>query len=147
MMGMDMDDCVILPWTTMKSRLKGAGQTSLSAVGTTTDTSTTSSTSASDVYTSGVSLYPKAYNTIPPVRFSNIDSMIMSEILLQACEKTEELPDKLLDKLKAGSAAMPRLYAHEESMLLPVLCLPEAQEGKVMVSGSGAFRTGSGASS
>lgn len=25
------------------------------------------------------------------------------EILLQACEKTEELPDKLLDKLKAGS--------------------------------------------
>ena len=30
-------------------------------------------------------------------------------------------------------------------MLLPVLCLPEAQEGKVMVSGSGAFRTGSGA--
>ena len=38
-----------------------------------------------------------------------------------------------------------RLYAHEESMLLPVLCLPEAQEGKVMVSGSGAFRTGSGA--
>ena len=67
------------------------------------------------------------------------------EILLQACEKTEELPDKLLDKFKAGSAAMPRLYAHEESMLLPVLCLPEAQEGKVMVSGSGAFRTGSGA--
>ena len=67
------------------------------------------------------------------------------EILLQSCGKTETLPDKLLDKLKAGSAAMPRLYAHEESMLLPVLCLPEAQEGKVMVSGSGAFRTGSGA--
>ena len=67
------------------------------------------------------------------------------EILLQACEKTEALPDKLLNKLKADSAAMPRLYAHEESMLLPVLCLPEAQEGKVMVSGSGAFRTGSGA--
>ena len=65
------------------------------------------------------------------------------EILLQSCGKTETLPDKLLDKLKAGSAAMPRLYAHEESMLLPVLCLPEAQEGKVMVSGSGAFRTGS----
>ena len=61
------------------------------------------------------------------------------EILLQSCGKTETLPDKLLDKLKAGSAAMPRLYAHEESMLLPVLCLPEAQEGKVMVSGSGAL--------
>lgn len=80
MMGMDMDDCVILPWTTMKARLKGAGQTSLSAVGTTTDTSTSTTTSASDVYTSGVSLYPQAYNTIPPVRFANIDSMIMSVV-------------------------------------------------------------------
>ena len=95
MMGMDMDDCVILPWTTMKSRLKGAGQTSLSAVGTTTDTSTTSSTSASDVYTSGVSLYPKAYNTIPPVRFSNIDSMIMSvahpDDIAETMEKVREV--------------------------------------------------------
>ena len=67
------------------------------------------------------------------------------EILLQSCGKTETLPDKLLDKLKAGSAAMPRLYAHEESMLLPVLCLPEAQEGKVMVSGSGALYVRCGA--
>ena len=67
------------------------------------------------------------------------------EILLQSCGKTETLPDKLLDKLKAESAAMPRLYAHEESMLLPVLCLPEAQEGKVMVSGSGALYVRCGA--
>lgn len=78
MMGMDMDDCVIAPWTTMKSRLRGAGQTSLSAVGSTADTSTSLKTSASNIYTNGVSLYPKAYNTIPPVRFSNIDSMVMS---------------------------------------------------------------------
>ena len=55
------------------------------------------------------------------------------EILLQSCGKTETLPDKLLDKLKARSAAMPRLYAHEESMLLPVLCLPEAQEGLSLI--------------
>lgn len=63
------------------------------------------------------------------------------EILLQSCGKTETLPDKLLDKLKARSAAMPRLYAHRES-LLPVLCL---QDEEPEVSGSGAFRTGSGA--
>lgn len=67
------------------------------------------------------------------------------ETLLQACEKTEMLPDKLLDKLKERSAVMPRLYAHGESMLLPVLYLPEEQAGEVMASGSGAFRTGSGA--
>lgn len=67
------------------------------------------------------------------------------ETLLQACEKTGMLPDKLLNKLKEQSAVMPRLYAHGESMLLPVLYLPEEQEGEVVVSGSGAFRTGSGA--
>ena len=63
------------------------------------------------------------------------------ETLLQTCGKTETLPDKLLDKLKSRSAAMPRLYAHRES-LLPVLCL---QDEEPEVSGSGAFRTGSGA--
>ena len=67
------------------------------------------------------------------------------ETLLQVCEETEMLPDKLLDKLKEQSAAMPRLYAHGESALLPVLYLPEEQAGEVMASGSGAFRTGSGA--
>ena len=63
------------------------------------------------------------------------------EILLQSCGKTETLPDKLLDKLKAGSAAMPRLYAHEESML-PVLCL---QDEEPEVSGSGALYVRCGA--
>lgn len=67
------------------------------------------------------------------------------EAFLQACEETEDLPDKLLNKLKAGSAAMPRLYAHTDSMLLPVLLLPEEGEGDLTVSGSGAIRTQNGA--
>lgn len=105
MMGMDMDDCVIMPWTTMKSRLKGAGQTSLSAAGTTTDTSTSSTTSASDIYTSGVSLYPKAYNTIPPVRFANIDSMIMSVAHPDDVSETIEKVSAILrDTHKLGDA-------------------------------------------
>lgn len=66
------------------------------------------------------------------------------ETLTQACEKMESLPDKLLDKLKAESTAMPRLYAHTDSMLLPVLLLPEEGEGELTVSGSGAFRTQGG---
>ena len=90
---------------TFCSRLKGAGQTSLSAVGTTTDTSTTTTTSASDVYTSGVSLYPQAYNTIPPVRFSNIDSMIMSvahpDDIAETMEKVREV---LRETHKLGDA-------------------------------------------
>ena len=63
------------------------------------------------------------------------------ETLLQSCGKTETLPDKLLDKLKARSAAMPRLYAHRES-LLPVLCL---QDEEPEVSGSGALYVRGGA--
>ena len=90
-------------------------------------------------------LFPEQTEDAVLAAYENLVLELDLEILLQSCEKTETLPDKLLDKLKAGSAAMPRLYAHEESMLLPVLCLPEAQEGKVMASGSGAFRTGSGA--
>lgn len=60
---------------------------------------------------------------------------------MQTCGKTETLPDKLLDKLKARSAAMPRLYAHRES-LLPVLCL---QDEEPEVSGSGALYVRGGA--
>lgn len=76
MMGMDEDDCVIAPWTTVKTRLRGAGQTSLSAASSTT--ADTSSTSASATYTNGVSLYPQVYNATPPVRFAKIDSMVLS---------------------------------------------------------------------
>ena len=78
MMGMDQDDCVIVPYTAARARLKGAGQTSLSAVSS-TNTTTTTTTTASSTYTEGVSLYPPVSDANkPPVRFSNVDSIIAS---------------------------------------------------------------------
>lgn len=42
-------------------------------------------------------------------------------------ETTEDLPDKLLEKLKANSARMPRLYQHREWLLLPLLFVEEGE--------------------
>ncbi len=78
MMGMDQDDCVIAPWTSVKARLKGAGSTSVTSASSSTTTTTTSTTTASSTYTEGVSLYPPVSNSnMPPVRFANVDSLVV----------------------------------------------------------------------
>lgn len=43
------------------------------------------------------------------------------EKLRMAAEKTGDLPDKLLDKLKGSAGLLPRLYQRQETILLPVL--------------------------
>lgn len=48
---------------------------------------------------------------------------ISGEIAEEILDETENLPDKLLEKLKADSARMPRLYQHREGLLLPLLCV------------------------
>ena len=42
-------------------------------------------------------------------------------------EETECLPDKLLEKLKANSGRMPRLYQHREGLLLPLLSVEDGE--------------------
>lgn len=81
MMGFDQDDTVIMPWTTVKARLKGAGQSSISAASVASTTSTTSTSSTSDIYTGGTTIYaPKTGASLPPVRFQNVDRISASAI-------------------------------------------------------------------
>ncbi len=92
MMGMDQDDCVIVPYTAARARLKGAGQTSLSAVSSVNAATTASTTTASSTYTGGVSLYPPVSDANkPPVRFSNVDSIIAS------ASSPESVPSAVLE--------------------------------------------------
>ncbi len=77
MMGMDQDDVVIAPWTAVRARLTGAGQSSISSVSSSSSSTTaTSVTSTSSVYPDATDLYPPVSDdNMPPVRFQNVDTI------------------------------------------------------------------------
>jgi ABC-type antimicrobial peptide transport system permease subunit len=94
MMGMDQDDVVLAPWTTIKYRVSNQ---SLQNSGSSASAASSSSTSGSvntlnQVYPSGkVQLYPaqsaaQQANTPLPVRFSNVDQ------ILAAAQTPEQIP-------------------------------------------------------
>ena len=83
MMGMDQDDIIIAPWTSIKYRVSG---TSLGNVNQSSAASTSSTTvnSLKNLYPSSqLSLYPtqsttQAADTPQPVRFANVDNILTS---------------------------------------------------------------------
>lgn len=80
MMGMDQDDIVVVPWTTMRNRLARSGTSSLGGGGGSAVSST------NDFYPKvGASLYPEpdavqSRNTPLPVRFNNVDAIIVNAV-------------------------------------------------------------------
>ncbi len=98
MMGMDQDDILLAPWTTIKYRVAGStlanvNQSSSAATGTSSGSATGSAVnSLNNLYpNTQVKLYPEpsatqAANTPLPVRFTNIDQ------IMTAAETGEEIP-------------------------------------------------------
>ena len=78
MMGMDQDDIILAPWTTIKFRVGASSSTSTS----TTSSTTSTTSSPSQLYPSSLtSLYPvpsdtQAADNPQPVRFTNVDQIV-----------------------------------------------------------------------
>jgi ABC-type antimicrobial peptide transport system permease subunit len=85
MMGMDQDDIILAPWTTVKYRVSGSTLTNVNQSSTSSGTSS-SVNSLSQIYpNSQVSLYPEqsatqAADTPQPVRFTNVDQLLTTAV-------------------------------------------------------------------
>ncbi len=77
MMGMDQDDLVILPWTTMQARLSRGGTSAIASGGGTTSTSTSSFYPAGNDATYPARDSVQAKNYPMPIRFNNIDVIVV----------------------------------------------------------------------
>ncbi|HEY3243447.1 MAG TPA: ABC transporter permease [Phycisphaerae bacterium] len=83
MMGMDQDDILLAPWTTIKRRVAGSSLASVNqSSATPTDTTQTVNT-LSDLYPGQTTLYPaqsptQAADTPLPVRFTNVDQLLIA---------------------------------------------------------------------
>lgn len=98
MMGMDQDDVLVAPWTTIKFRVVGSSATTANQSASTSSTSSGSS-STSQTVNSLNQIYPNAQNSLypvqsatqaadtpQPVRFINVDE------ILAAARTTKEIP-------------------------------------------------------
>ena len=91
MMGMDQDDIVLAPWTTIKYRVVGSSVTNVNQSSSSSDTSASVNTLNRLYPNSQLSLYPElsstqAADTPLPVRFTNVDDV------LAAARSTAEIP-------------------------------------------------------
>ena len=91
MMGMDQDDIVVAPWTAIKYRVAGSSLANVNQSSTNSSTSS-SVNSLSQLYPGGqLDLYPvpsatQAADTPLPVRFTNVDQILVS------ARNSEEIP-------------------------------------------------------
>jgi ABC-type antimicrobial peptide transport system permease subunit len=88
MMGMDQDDVILAPWTTIKYRVAGStlanvNQSSTSSSSSSSSDSSSGVNSLSQLYPGQTELYPvpsatQAADTPLPVRFTNVDQILVS---------------------------------------------------------------------
>ncbi len=79
MMGMDQDDMVLAPWSTVKYRLSGSSSSAASKSGAVSTSGSSSSAMGSLYPSTGTALYPPASsNSALSARFANIDEIMAS---------------------------------------------------------------------
>ena len=93
-MGMDQDDVVLAPWTTIKYRVSGTTLTNTNQSAAVGRRPATRSTRSSNLYPGATALYPQLSatqiaDTPQPVRFANVD-----QIAVKAAS-TEEIPQAI----------------------------------------------------
>ncbi len=91
MMGMDQDDILLAPWTTIKRRVSGSTLANVNQSAASASGSSATVNTLSDIYPGQSSLYPvpsdiQAADTPLPVRFQNIDQILV------AAESPEAIP-------------------------------------------------------
>ena len=105
LMGMDQNDNIVIPWTTMRNRLSRSG-------GTASTSSVSTEYSRGDVYSlSEVELYPardasQTENYLMPIRFNNINAISASAVSADAIESaTSEIAEllRLRHRIKSGA--------------------------------------------
>src|SRR4029077_10242734 len=80
-MGMDQDDIILAPWTTIKNRVSGAQLTNVNQSAATAPDPTQKVNTLSNLYPQATPLYPippaaQSANTPQPVRFINVDQIM-----------------------------------------------------------------------
>jgi len=95
MVGMDQDDVVVAPWTSIKYRVSGSALGSVNQSSATTSTDSTNRiNSLSNLYPGSTALYPTASaaqqaDTPQPVRYTNVD------MILVRVASAEEIPQAM----------------------------------------------------
>ncbi len=85
MMGMDQDNVVLAPWTTIKYRVAGTPLTSANQSAASSSSSTGSLNTLNNLYPSATSRYPERSaqqqaNYPQPVRFTNVDQILVKAV-------------------------------------------------------------------
>jgi macrolide transport system ATP-binding/permease protein len=102
MMGMDQDDVVLAPWTTVKFRVNAMSSTASQNLATASDASTVNS--LSNLYPGSTALYPaisaaEAANTPQPLHVVNVDQIVFKAVSDQQLQQAKDQVTQLLREL------------------------------------------------
>ena len=111
MMGMDQDDIVLAPWTTIKYRVTGSSAGSVNQSAQASGTSTAVNSLSQFYPNTQLNLYPtpsaaQQADTPLPVRFSNVDQILVAAQPGQNAEAIQQISELLRERhhLRAGES-------------------------------------------